>query len=117
MGQGAITRGTVYLVGAGPGDPVLMTRRALELVAAADAILYDRLVAATILDGARSDAEVTFAGKRPGGESVPQAEITARLVDLACAGRAGTRLKGGGPVIIRRDREETQTLAAAGGPF
>jgi len=64
--------GHVYLVGAGPGDPGLLTARALELIVAADVILYDRLIPAAALDGARTDAELLFVGKQGGGDSVPQ---------------------------------------------
>jgi len=68
---------TVYLVGAGPGDPGLMTARALELIARADVIVHDRLIPASALEGARADAELIYAGKEGGGESVGQDEITA----------------------------------------
>ena len=83
--------GIVYLVGAGPGDPGLLTRRALDLIAAADAILYDRLVPSGALDGARPDADLRYVGKRPGAPSLAQKEINALLVELARAGRRGTR--------------------------
>src|SRR5271166_3618776 len=75
----ACARGRVYLVGAGPGDPGLLTARALELVAAADVILFDRLIPARALDGARADAELVFVGKEGGGSSVPQ-ELTETLM-------------------------------------
>ena len=72
-----MSAGIVHLVGAGPGDPGLLTARALELIAAADVILYDRLIPAGALDGARADAELVYVGKEPGGPSVAQEEIDA----------------------------------------
>src|SRR5215208_3848896 len=110
-------RGTVYLVGAGPGDPGLMTRRALDLIASADAILYDRLIPPGALDGARSDADVRYVGKQPGGHSHTQEEINALLVDLGQQGLDVVRLKGGDPFVFGRGGEEAQALAAAGVAF
>jgi uroporphyrinogen III methyltransferase/synthase len=98
--------GTVYLVGAGPGDPGLMTARALELIARADVILHDRLVPAGALSGARPDAEVVFVGKRGGGEQVPQSEINRLLLEHARAGSDVVRLKGGDPFVFGRGGEE-----------
>ncbi|HEY1359604.1 MAG TPA: uroporphyrinogen-III C-methyltransferase [Thermoleophilaceae bacterium] len=109
--------GTVYLVGAGPGDPGLMTRRALELIAEADAILYDRLIPAGALDGARADAELRYVGKEPGAPALPQDEINALLVDLGREGRTVVRLKGGDPFVFGRGGEEAEALAAAGVAF
>ena len=109
--------GIVHLVGAGPGDPGLMTARALELIASADAILYDRLIPAGALDGARADAELVYAGKTPGGTSMPQDEINQRLVDLGLKGLTVVRLKGGDPFVFGRGGEEAQALVAAGVPF
>ena len=109
--------GTVYLVGAGPGDAGLMTRRAIELIAAADAILYDRLIPPGALDGASADAELRYVGKQPGGHSHTQEEINALLVELGQAGRTVVRLKGGDPFVFGRGGEEAQALAAAGVPF
>jgi uroporphyrinogen III methyltransferase/synthase len=108
--------GTVYLVGAGPGDPGLMTRRSLELIAAADAILYDRLIPAGALDGARSDAELHYVGKKPGG-SVEQDDINALLVKLGGERAIVVRLKGGDPFVFGRGGEEAQALADAGIAF
>jgi uroporphyrinogen III methyltransferase/synthase len=108
---------TVYLVGAGPGDPGLMTARALELIAAADVIVYDRLIPAGALDGAREDAELIYAGKEGGGESVAQAETTRLLVSHGTSGRAVVRLKGGDPFVFGRGGEEAEALLAAGVPF
>ena len=109
--------GTVYLVGAGPGDPGLMTRRAIDLIASADAILYDRLIPPGALDGARADAELRYVGKQPGGHSHSQEEINALLVELGKAGKQVVRLKGGDPFVFGRGGEEAQALAAAGVPF
>jgi uroporphyrinogen III methyltransferase/synthase len=109
--------GTVYLVGAGPGDPALMTRRALELIAAADAILYDRLIPPGALDGARPGADLRYVGKQPGGHSMEQEEINALLVELGQAGGVIVRLKGGDPFVFGRGGEEAQALAEAGIAF
>ncbi|MBA3422776.1 MAG: uroporphyrinogen-III C-methyltransferase, partial [Thermoleophilaceae bacterium] len=94
-----------------------MTRRALELIAAADAILYDRLIPAGALDGARVDADLRYVGKRPGAASLPQEEINALLVERARAGRTVVRLKGGDPFVFGRGGEEALALAEAGIPF
>jgi uroporphyrinogen III methyltransferase/synthase len=109
--------GVVYLVGAGPGDPGLMTARALELIASADAIYYDRLIPAGALDGARSDAELVYVGKAPGKPSVPQEEIGERLIEAAQAGKSVVRLKGGDPFVFGRGGEEGEALRAAGLEF
>src|SRR5436309_1624659 len=87
--------GIVYLVGAGPGDPGLMTRRSLQLIAAADAILYDRLIPHGALDGARPDCDLRYVGKQPGGHSMGQDEINALLVELGRSREGVVRLEGG----------------------
>jgi uroporphyrinogen III methyltransferase / synthase len=109
--------GVVYLVGAGPGDPGLMTARSLGLIAAADAIFYDRLIPPGALDGARDDAELIYVGKQPGVPSVPQEEIGARLIGTAQAGKSVVRLKGGDPFVFGRGGEEGEALRAAGVEF
>jgi uroporphyrinogen III methyltransferase / synthase len=112
-----VTPGTVYLVGAGPGDPGLLTARALELIARADVILHDRLIPAEALGGARPDARVVDVGKVGGGEQVPQEETTRLVVEHALAGRDVVRLKGGDPFVFGRGGEEAQACRAAGVPF
>jgi uroporphyrinogen III methyltransferase/synthase len=108
---------TVYLVGAGPGDPGLMTLRAAELVARADVILYDRLIPEGALAGARADAELVYVGKEGGGPQMPQEEITRLLVEHGKAGRSVVRLKGGDPFVFGRGGEEALACAEAGIPF
>ena len=107
----------VYLVGAGPGDPGLMTRRSLELIASADVILHDRLIPAGALDGARDGAELRYVGKTPGAESISQEAINELLVEYGRAGGTVVRLKGGDPFVFGRGGEEAEALAAAGVPF
>jgi uroporphyrinogen III methyltransferase / synthase len=109
--------GRVYLVGAGPGDPGLMTARALELLARADVILHDRLIPAGALDGARDDAELVGVGKEAGGRSTPQEEIERLMVQRAREGREVVRLKGGDPFVFGRGGEEAEALRAAGVPY
>jgi uroporphyrinogen III methyltransferase/synthase len=109
--------GRVYLVGAGPGDPGLLTARALELIASADVILYDRLIPHAALDGARADAELLFVGKEGGGPSVPQEQTEALMMARAQAGARVVRLKGGDPFVFGRGGEEALALRAAGIPF
>jgi len=108
---------TTYLVGAGPGDPGLLTARALELIARADVVLHDRLVPPEALAHARPDAVVVDVGKVGGGEQVPQERTTALLVEHARAGREVVRLKGGDPFVFGRGGEEAQALRAAGCAF
>jgi uroporphyrinogen III methyltransferase/synthase len=104
---------TVYLVGAGPGDPGLMTVRSLELIASADVIVYDRLIPVTALDGARQEAELVYAGKEGGGPSVSQSDIHRLLLEYGAAGRSVVRLKGGDPFVFGRGGEEAEALRAA----
>ncbi len=106
--------GRVHLVGAGPGDPGLLTARALELIASADTILYDRLIPARALDGARTDAELLFVGKQGGGDSIPQEQTTALMIERARQGREVVRLKGGDPFVFGRGGEEALALREAG---
>jgi len=108
---------TVFLVGAGPGDPGLMTARALELIATADVIVYDRLIPREALAGARSDAQLIYVGKQGGAPSSSQAQIEALLVEHGQAGRTVVRLKGGDPFVFGRGGEEAEALRAAGVEF
>ena len=109
--------GVVYLVGAGPGDPGLMTARAHELIASADSILYDRLIPAGALDGARDDAELVYVGKAPGDVAMKQDQIGRELVERAKRGMSVVRLKGGDPFVFGRGGEEAEACRADGVEF
>ena len=109
--------GTVYLVGAGPGDPELITARGLRRLREADVVLYDALVHPEQLNAARPDAELVFVGKRAGRVSQRQAEINRQLVEAARDGKVVVRLKGGDPYLFGRGSEEAELLAAQGIPF
>lgn len=112
-----IEPGRVYLVGAGPGDPGLMTVRGLEVLRRARVVVYDRLVNPALLDEAPPGALRIFAGKRPGTHCLPQAQINALLIEQALRGRVVVRLKGGDPFVLGRGGEEALALAEAGIPF
>jgi uroporphyrinogen III methyltransferase/synthase len=109
--------GTVYLVGAGPGDPELLTRKAHRLIGEAEAIVYDYLVAPEILALARADAELVFVGKKGGGFCCPQRDIESIFIRLAREGKRVVRLKGGDPFMFGRGGEEAEALVEAGIPF
>ena len=107
---------TVRLVGAGPGDPGLITARALDLIAAADVIVYDRLIPESALDGARADAQLIYVGKESGAHSLSQDEIDALLVEHGASGLEVVRLKGGDPFVFGRGGEEAEALRDRGDP-
>src|SRR6184192_3706482 len=109
--------GKVYLVGAGPGDPGLVTLRAKECIENADAIIYDHLANPETLGWARDDAEITYVGKTPGESRSNQNEINALLIKKAHEGKQVVRLKGGDPFVFGRGAEEAQAIAEAGIPF
>jgi uroporphyrinogen III methyltransferase/synthase len=109
--------GIVYLVGAGPGDPGLLTLRAAELIASADVVLYDRLIPREALAHARAGAEVTYVGKEGEGPQFPQEDTQRLMLEHARAGRRVVRLKGGDPFVFGRGAEEALVLQQAGIPF
>ena len=109
--------GSVYLVGAGPGDPELLTVKAVRLIESADVILHDDLVPQAVLDLARSGAEVVNVGKRCGAKNITQEEINALMIEHARAGRSVVRLKSGDPLLFGRAAEELAALVEAGVPF
>ena len=109
--------GWVWLVGAGPGDPGLLTLHAVNALQQADVVVYDALVHEGILDLARSDAQLEYAGKRGGKPSPKQRDISLKLVELAQSGKRVCRLKGGDPFVFGRGGEEALTLVEHGIPF
>ena len=109
--------GTVHLVGAGPGDPGLITVRGQRILESADVVVFDRLVAPELLESARPDAMRVSAGKAPGGRGPSQARINAQIIEHARAGRSVCRLKGGDPFVFGRGAEEVAEVAAAGIPW
>src|SRR4051794_32581704 len=108
---------TVFLVGAGPGDPGLLTLRAVELLRSADVVLYDRLIPPEALSHARDGAELVYVGKQGGGPQMPQDDIDRLLVEHGRAGRRVVRLKGGDPLVFGRGGEEALVLRDAGVAF
>ena len=109
--------GEAWIVGAGPGDPGLVTLRGQQLISRADVVLYDRLVSKPVLDFARKEAELIPVGKRAGSQEMSQAEINELLVKLVREGNRVCRLKGGDPFVFGRGGEEALSLARAGLPF
>ncbi|MBM4221359.1 MAG: uroporphyrinogen-III C-methyltransferase, partial [Gammaproteobacteria bacterium] len=109
--------GEAWLVGAGPGDPELLSLRGFHLLQHADVVLHDRLISPELLAFARRDAEIIDVGKTGGGPGATQAEINALLLDRVRAGRRVCRLKGGDPYVFGRGSEEVAALAEAGLPF
>lgn len=112
-----MTKGKVYLVGAGPGDPKLITVYGMECIQKADVILYDRLVNDALLQYAKDDAELIFCGKLPGKHQLIQEQIHELLIEKASKGKTVTRLKGGDPCVFGRVGEEAEILAEHGIPY
>jgi len=115
--QNTLAAGKVWLIGAGPGDPDLLTVKAARLIARADVLVFDHLVGDGIMDLARPDARRIYAGKEASKHTLPQESINHLLVDLAREGLSVVRLKGGDPFIFGRGGEELETLAASGISF
>jgi uroporphyrin-III C-methyltransferase/precorrin-2 dehydrogenase/sirohydrochlorin ferrochelatase len=111
------SQGEAWIVGAGPGDPGLVTLRGQQLISRADVVLYDRLVSKPVLDFARKEAELIAVGKRAGSQEMSQAEINELLIKLVREGNRVCRLKGGDPFVFGRGGEEALSLARAGLPF
>ncbi len=109
--------GTVYLIGAGPGDPGLFTLRGRELLSACDVVVYDYLASPALLAHTRKDAEIIYAGKKGGDHTLVQDRINALLIEKARAGKSVARLKGGDPYMFGRGGEEAEELLDAGVPF
>lgn len=112
-----MTKGKVYLVGAGPGDPDLITRKGWRLIQAADVVIYDRLIPAELLDETRLDAVLINAGKAPQKHRLNQDDINQAIIDHALAGRSVVRLKGGDPFVFGRGSEEALACRSAGIDF
>lgn len=112
-----VRRGTVYIVGAGPGDPGLITRRGFEILCNSEVVVYDRLVDPALVDEAPAVAERIFVGKHPRDVAVTQHQINRILINRALAGKRVVRLKGGDPFVLGRGGEECEALRAAGVPF
>jgi uroporphyrinogen III methyltransferase/synthase len=110
-------KGCVFLVGAGPGDPGLITVKGLEVLRQAEVVVYDYLANAELLKETRPDAEFIYVGKRGGQHTLSQEEINQLLVEKAQAGKTVARLKGGDPFVFGRGGEEAMALAEAGAPF
>ncbi|MCE2464337.1 MAG: uroporphyrinogen-III C-methyltransferase, partial [Dehalococcoidia bacterium] len=109
--------GIVYLIGAGPGDPGLLTVKGLRFLRKAEVVVYDRLVDRRILGRAGMGAELGYVGKGPGQRAMEQEELNRYIVERALEGKVGARLKGGDPFVFGRGGEEAQALALAGVPF
>lgn len=109
--------GIVYLIGAGPGDPELMTLKGLRYLRSATVVLYDRLISPDLLHEARADATLIYVGKGPGCHTMPQEHINTILIEQASRGLTVARLKGGDPFVFGRGGEEAQALVEAGIPF
>jgi uroporphyrin-III C-methyltransferase len=114
MNDSKRSQGKVYLIGAGPGDPKLLTIKAAEAIGASDVIVYDYLVNPEVLAHSRRDAELIYAGKRAGEPSISQAQINRLLIELAVEGQVVARLKGGDPFVFGRGGEEAEALVDAG---